>query len=181
MSHVAEIDLAHAGRRITSHGLDAWRDEALETLKLAFPLALTQLAQMAIMTTDVIMLGHLSTTALAAAALGNTAFFFCWILGCGPVAAVAPMIAHTLGADANNVKDIRASVRMGFWAMLAISLPLIALLLFIEPVYIVLGQTPELAHGAQLFTRALCWGLPSRSAIRCCAISRPRCRGRMRR
>ncbi len=160
MAHTADIDLSHTGRRISGHGLDAWRDEAWETLKLAFPLALTQLAQMAIMTTDVIMLGHLNTTALAAAALGNTAFFFCWILGCGPVAAVAPMIAHTLGADPGNVADIRASVRMGFWAMLAISLPLIALLLFIEPIYLFLGQTPELATGAQAFTRALCWGLP---------------------
>jgi len=160
MAHTADIDLSHAGRRITGHGLDAWRDEAWETLKLAFPLALTQLAQMAIMTTDVIMLGHLSTTALAAAALGNTAFFFCWILGCGPVAAVAPMIAHTLGGDPGNVADIRSAVRMGFWAMLAISLPLIALLLFIAPIYLFLGQTPELAAGAQAFTRALCWGLP---------------------
>jgi MATE family multidrug resistance protein len=115
---------------------------------------------MAIMTTDVVMLGHLSTTALAAAALGNTAFFFCWILGCGPVAAVAPMIAHTLGAEPGNVTDIRSAVRMGFWAMLAISLPLITLLLFIEPIYLFLGQTPVLAAGAQAFTRALCWGLP---------------------
>src|ERR1700742_223669 len=160
MTDIVDIDLAHAGRRIEGHGLDAWLAEARETLKLALPLAATQLAQMAIMTTDVIMLGHLSTTALAAAALGNTAFFFCWILGCGPVAAVAPMIAHTLGADPGNVTDIRSAVRMGFWAMLAISLPLMALLLFIEPIYLVLGQTPELAHGAQLFTRALCWGLP---------------------
>jgi multidrug resistance protein, MATE family len=160
MTDIAELDLAHAGRRVEGHGLDAWLAEARETLKLALPLAATQLAQMAIMTTDVIMLGHLSTTALAAAALGNTAFFFCWILGCGPVAAVAPMIAHTLGADPGNTADIRSAVRMGFWAMLAISLPLIALLLFIGPVFVFLGQTPELSYGAQSFTRALCWGLP---------------------
>jgi MATE family, multidrug efflux pump len=160
MTDIAELDLAHAGRRVEGHGLDAWLAEARETLKLALPLAATQLAQMAIMTTDVIMLGHLSTTALAAAALGNTAFFFCWILGCGPVAAVAPMVAHTLGAQPGNVADIRSAVRMGFWAMLAISLPLIALLLFIGPVFLFLGQTPELAYGAQAFTRALCWGLP---------------------
>jgi MATE family multidrug resistance protein len=159
-AEIAELDLSHAGRRIEGHGLDAWLAEARETMKLALPLAATQLAQMAIMTTDVIMLGHLNTAALAAAALGNTAFFFCWILGCGPVAAVAPMIAHILGRNPGNVADIRAVVRMGFWAMLAISLPLIALLLFIKPVFLLLGQTADLATGAQAFTRALCWGLP---------------------
>ncbi len=86
-----EIDLSHAGARVTGHGLDAWIAEARELLKLAGPLALTQLAQMAIMTTDVIMLGHYSTQSLASAALGNTVFFFCWLVGCGPVAAVSPM------------------------------------------------------------------------------------------
>ncbi|HEX4532872.1 MAG TPA: MATE family efflux transporter, partial [Rhizomicrobium sp.] len=98
MSEIAELDLSHAGARVSGHGLDAWLAEARETLKLAIPLALTQLAQMAIMTTDTVMLGHLSTTALASAALGNTVFFFTWLIGCGPTAAVAPMIAHILGA-----------------------------------------------------------------------------------
>jgi Na+-driven multidrug efflux pump len=67
MTDIVELDLAHAGRRVTGHGLDAWFAEARELVKLAGPLALTQLAQMAIMTTDVIMLGHLSTQALASA------------------------------------------------------------------------------------------------------------------
>jgi MATE family multidrug resistance protein len=160
MTDIVELDLSHAGARVTGHGLDAWLAEAREMLKLALPLAATQLAQMAIMTTDVIMLGHLNTTALAAAALGNTAFFFCWILGCGPVAAVAPMIAHILGAHPGDRAGVRTSVRMGFWAMLMVSLPLIALLLFVGPIFLLLGQKPELAEGAQTFTRMLCWGLP---------------------
>jgi MATE family multidrug resistance protein len=160
MTDIVELDLAHAGRRVSGHGLDAWFAEARELMKLAGPLALTQLAQMAIMTTDVIMLGHLSTQALASAALGNTVFFFTWLIGCGPVAAVSPMIAHILGAQPNNRAGVRAAVRMGFWSVLLLSIPLIVFLLFTKPLLLALGQKPELADGAGRFVTMLCWGLP---------------------
>ncbi|HEY2068624.1 MAG TPA: MATE family efflux transporter [Rhizomicrobium sp.] len=180
MSDIAEeIDLSHAGARVTGHGFDAWLAESRELLKLAMPLALTQLAQMAIMTTDVIMLGHFSTNALASAALGNTVFFFCWLVGCGPVAAVSPMIAHILGANPKNRAGVRAVVRMGFWSVILTSAPLIVLLLFTKPLLILLGQKPELATGAGDFVRVLCWGLPfslSYQVLRnfSTALSRPR-------
>jgi multidrug resistance protein, MATE family len=160
MTDIAELDLSHAGARVTGHGLDAWIAEARELIKLAGPLALTQLAQMAIMTTDVIMLGHYSTQALASAALGNTVFFFTWLVGCGPVAAVSPMIAHILGATPKNRAGVRAVVRMGFWSVILLSVPLIAILLFTKPILILFGQDPVLADGAGRFVRVLCWGLP---------------------
>ncbi|MGD0189246.1 MAG: MATE family efflux transporter [Rhizomicrobium sp.] len=160
MVDIAEFELTHAGQRVTGHGFDAWFAETRELLKLAIPLVFTQLAQMAIMTTDVIMLGHFSSSALASAALGNTVFFFCWLIGCGPVAAVSPMIAHTLGARPNERLGVRTAVRMGFWSVLITSLPLIALLMFVDPILRFFGQAPDLAHGAGVFTRALCIGLP---------------------
>src|ERR1700733_16244208 len=108
MTDIAEFTPIDTGRRVAGHGLDDWLDEARERLKLAAPLVLTQLSQMAIMTTDVVMLGRLGKTALASAALGNTVFFFTWLIGCGPVAAVAPMIAHILGAKPNDRAGVRA-------------------------------------------------------------------------
>src|SRR5215472_13580882 len=71
--------------------------EAKAIAVLAGPLILTQLAQMAVMTTDVILLGRFSRTALAAAAIGNTLFYFAWLMGGGPALAVAPIIAQLLG------------------------------------------------------------------------------------
>ncbi len=159
-AELVEIDLAHAGRRVEGHGLQAWFDEAGETLKLALPLIFTQVAQMAIMTTDVIMLGRVGETALASSALGITVFFFCWLFAAGPVAAVAPMIAHILGANPNDRAGVRSVVRMGFWAVTIVSLPLIGLMLFTKPVMLLLHQRPELAAGAGQFTAALCIGLP---------------------
>jgi len=160
MTDIAELDLSHAGARVAGHGLHAWYEEARETMKLAGPLIFTQVAQMAIMTTDVIMLGRVGQTALASSALGITIFFFCWLVGAGPVAAVAPMIAHNLGGKPGDRAGVRAVVRMGFWAVTMVSLPLIGLLLFTEKVMLLLGQKPELAHGAGLFAAALCIGLP---------------------
>jgi len=160
MTDIAELDLAHAGRRVVGHGLDAWLAEARETLKLALPLIFTQVAQMAIMTTDVVMLGRVGETALASSALGITVFFFCWLIGAGPVAAVAPMIAHILGAAPNDRANVRAVVRMGFWAVVMVSLPLIVLMLFTAPLMRFLGQQPQLAAGAGTFTAAICLGLP---------------------
>ena len=160
MTDIAEFTPIDTGRRVAGHGLDAWLDETRELLKLAAPLVLTQLSQMAIMTTDVVMLGRLGKTALASAALGNTIFFFTWLVGAGPTAAVAPTIAHILGARPGDRAGVRNAVRMGFWAMLIISVPLVSLLLFTRPILLMFGQSPELAAGAGRFTAALCWGLP---------------------
>jgi MATE family multidrug resistance protein len=160
MTQTADIDLSHAGRRVTGHGLDAWIAEARETLKLAGPLVFTQVAQMAIMTTDIVMLGRVGETALASSALGITAFFFCWLIGAGPVAAVAPMIAHIRGAHPHDRVNVRAVVRMGLWAVVLVTLPLMGLLFFTRDVLLLLGQKPELAAGAGQFTAALAIGLP---------------------
>jgi MATE family multidrug resistance protein len=160
MTDIAEFDLAQAGPRVTGHGLDAWVAEARELLKLAGPLALTQLAQMTIMGTDMFMLGHLSTKALASATLGNTIFFFAWLMGFGPASAVSPMVAHILGASPNNRAGVRAVARMGLWSVLIVSAPLCTLLQFAKPLLILLGQKPELAEGAGHFVSALAIGLP---------------------
>jgi hypothetical protein len=48
-----------------------WRGELIETIKLAGPLALTQLGQIAMMTIDLALIGRLGNNAVAAAALAH--------------------------------------------------------------------------------------------------------------
>ncbi len=140
MTDIAEFDLAKAGARVEGHGLDAWIAEARELMKLAGPLIVTQVAQMAIGVTDTVMLARYSSVALAGAVLGNTLFYFCWILGSGPMSAVSPMIAHVLGADPNDDKTVRRIARMGLWSLAMISLPLFAFLQFAHPILKLFGQ-----------------------------------------
>ena len=141
-------------------GLAPWLVEARLLTLLAMPLVITQLGQMAVMTSDVIMLGRVGKSALAAAAVGNAVYYFAWLIGGGPVQAGAPMIAHIVGARPRDRAGVRASVRMGFWAVLMLSAPLIALLLFTHPILIALHQTPEVADLAGQFVRILCFALP---------------------
>src|SRR5215472_12936548 len=101
----ASLDVTDPGPRVTGHSLAAWTAEARELLRLAVPMAATQLAQMIILATDTVMLGHFSKEALAAGAIGNTVFFFIWLMGTGPVSAVSPMIAHVVGRHAKSAKS----------------------------------------------------------------------------
>jgi MATE family multidrug resistance protein len=160
MSEFDDIDLSHAGPRVSGGARHALRREAGALLRLALPLAATQLAQMAILATDTLMLGRLATEALAAAALGNTVFFFAWLLGCGPANAVSPAIAHVLGEDGQATGEVRAVVRMGFWAAAMMTPPLLAVLLATRPILLFFGQEPALAADAGLYMSLLCWGLP---------------------
>ena len=138
----------------------AWRVETVALVTLAIPLVFTQLAQMAVMTTDVIMLGRLSQTALAAGAIGSTIYYFAWLIGAGPSSAVSPMIAQSLGADPNNREAVRTIVRMGLWAVALLALPMAALLVSAEWILLHLGQDPVLAKGAGQFVSVLAIGMP---------------------
>src|SRR5437868_14247454 len=71
--------------------------ELAETLRLAVPIALTQLWQIAMMTTDIAMIGRLGSEAVAAASLAHTVHFVSFTLGMGLVYAVAPLAAQAFG------------------------------------------------------------------------------------
>jgi MATE family multidrug resistance protein len=131
--------------------------ELSETLKLSVPLALTQLGQIAMMTTDIAMIGRLGSEAMAAAALAHTVFFVSFTFGMGLVSAVAPLAAQAYGA--RNPHVIRRSLRVGMWAALLMSLPMMALLLRGEQILLMLGQAPTTAHLAQQYLLGLAWGM----------------------
>src|SRR5258708_26354357 len=110
--------LEDPGPLIPARRHHAWLAEARELLRLAVPLAATQLAQMVILATDTVMLGHYSKEALAAGTLGNTIYFLVWLLGSGMPMAVSPVIAHVQGRHRTNVKsrdqrEVRVALRMG--------------------------------------------------------------------
>ena len=148
-------------------GHHAWQAEARQLLRLAVPMAATQLAQMIILATDTVMLGHYSKEALAAGALGNTIYFLVWLLGSGMPMAVSPVIAHVQGkhsirsgAKLSDAREVRLVVRMGLWSVALVSLPLLCVLIFTRPILMAFGQQPELAQGAAIFMSGLAFGLP---------------------
>ncbi len=131
--------------------------EITETLKLAIPIALTQLGQIAMMTTDLALIGRLGDRAVAAAALAHTIFFIAFTIGMGLVSAVAPLAAQALGA--RKPRGVRRSLRVGLLAALLLSLPLMTLPLFGERILTSLGQAPENARLAQTYLFGLTPGI----------------------
>src|ERR1700722_3400511 len=159
MTDITEFHIAD-NRTIPAHGTEAGKEEFWELAKLSGPVILTQVAFMAIMTTDIVMLGHLGVRAIASAALGNIVFFFTWLFGYGQVCAVAPMVSHILGARPKDRANVRAATRMGLWSILIVTPFQMAFLFGAKHWLIALGQDPVLASGAGTFTTALAFGLP---------------------
>ncbi len=141
--------------------LKPWLDETRELMKLAAPLIVMQLAQIGSLTADIIMVGQLGKEALAATGIGAVIFYLAWLIGFGPVMAVSPIVAQILGAHPNDRARVRATVRMGFWAIAFMSpVLMLALFLWTRPVLLLLGQDPQIAAMAEPWVQVVSLGLP---------------------
>jgi MATE family multidrug resistance protein len=131
--------------------------ELTETIKLGLPMALTQLGQIAMMTTDLAFIGRLGNEAVAAAALAGTIYFVSFTVGMGLVSAVAPLAAQAFGA--RDPHSVRRSLRTGLWVALLISVPIMMFPLSGERILLALGQSPAAATLAQHYLFGLAWGV----------------------
>src|SRR5712671_2778847 len=154
MTSLEKIGRGPAGAAMSGNHLAL---ELTETLRLAVPMALTQLGQIAMMTTDLALIGRLGDEAVAAAALAHTVFFVCFTFGMGLMSAVAPLAAQAFGA--RNPRLVRRSLRVGLWAGLLVSLPMIVPPLYGERILLALGQAPATASLAQQYLMGLAWGI----------------------
>jgi MATE family multidrug resistance protein len=134
-----------------------WRDEMAETIALSVPIALTQLGQIAMMTTDLMLLGRLGEHVVAGAGLAHTMLFVAFAVGMGLVAAVAPLAAQAFGA--RDPRGVRRALRVGVWAAILTGVPLTAFQFCGEGLLVVLGQSPENAAVAGRYLAGLGWSL----------------------
>jgi MATE family multidrug resistance protein len=146
-------------RRFVDIASPGTRAEMRATLALATPLAIANLAQMAMGVTNTIMVGHLGAVPLAAAGLGGMLFFTFGVILQGIPFAVAPLAAHALGAgDRTAAGRIAGS---GLALALLLALPFVAVLVRLDRLLAVLGYDPLLADDIGHYLRALAWGAPA--------------------
>lgn len=130
--------------------------ELRETAKLALPMVLTQVGEIAVMTTNVALIGRMGAEALSASALAGRIYLISVTFGVGVLAAITPLAAQAFGAD--NLAVVRRALRMGLWAALLLSLPIVAFAVRGEQILVALGQTPDVARLAQQYLFGLAWG-----------------------
>jgi MATE family multidrug resistance protein len=134
-----------------------WPSELRSTLRLAWPLILANLTQQLIQATDVLLMGRLGATQLAAATLAlNLTWTFNLFLF-GLVTAASPMMATALGRRSNAVRDVRRTFRAGLWLLVFALPPYWLLLWHVGDLMRALGQSEVLASQGQTFLRAYMW------------------------
>ena len=129
---------------------------AADTARLAAPLAIAQLSQMAMAVTDTILLGSLGPDALAAGGLGANLFFVVVTLLQGVLTSVSVSVSHARGAqDESRVPHIYWT---GFVLSVLLSVPAFALLSFATPILLAFGEPALLAHNVGEYAAVLRWG-----------------------
>lgn len=142
----------------SSGGMSAlWKSDIRPTLALGLPLVGAQVAQMAINTTDVLMIGRLGAVELAASVLAFNMYMLFWFCGMGLVQAVIPLAARARGQRA--MRDLRRSVRMGFWVVAFYCIPVWGVMSFGEDIWLLLGQDPATSALAADYLDILKWTL----------------------
>src|SRR4051794_18821158 len=134
-----------------------WRGELRSTLGLAWPLILANLTQQLIQATDILLMGRLGATQLAAATLALNLTFTFNLLLLGLLIASSPMMATALGKRSNAVRDVRRTFRAGLWLLAAAIPPYWLLLWHVGTLMRAFGISEELASQGQTFLRAYMW------------------------
>ncbi|MFJ3823522.1 MATE family efflux transporter [Streptomyces nodosus] len=134
---------------------------------LAVPLILTQLAQVALTTTDTVMMGLLGTTELAAGGLAIVIFNQIRTMGVGLVTSVGNQIAAaaaraeqaTTSADDDSTEDVRSIVRAGLAVATLAGVAGALVMILIGQALPLLGQDADVVDLAQAMLYALAPGM----------------------
>ena len=146
--------------QLKNHSLGRSSDNYLELVKtftLAWPLIIAQLAVIAINTTDVIMMGWLGPSYLAAGTLSTAILHPILLAGIGLLSVITPLVAQNLATD--NLTAIRHTTRQGLWVAVLISVLSIPFLLQIKTIIIFLNLDVSIAILAEDYMSTAAWHL----------------------
>ena len=134
-----------------------WRTEIADTVKLAWPMALTQLGQIAMMTTDLALIGRLGEAAVASVGLAHLILFLGFVFGMGLVSAVATLAAQAYGA--REPRMVRRSLRMGLWAAVILGIPINVIQMWGEDILSPPDRRAKSAALAARYLLGLAWSM----------------------
>jgi MATE family, multidrug efflux pump len=147
--------MMHHPRR-WSQSVALWSEEARATVTLAVPLVLIQLAYIAMVTTDKVMMGWLGPESLAAGQLAEQLYILLEYFAIGVLYAVAPILSQHLGG--RRYRQVRRTFRQGLWLAVIVALPCMAMIWHTQAILVLLGQDPDLASAGQSYARFMVLG-----------------------
>ena len=126
-------------------------------LRLAAPLALTELGWLAMAFVDTVMVGRLpdSATAIGAVSLGSTLFYTIGIFGSGIMLGMDTLVAQAYGAG--RLEECHKTMWNSLYLACAIAPVLMLSMLAFPAVFPHMGLSPDLVAETVPFLKALVW------------------------
>jgi len=132
--------------------------DARHILELAVPLALTQLAQVAISTISIVVLGLLGSAELAAGGLAIGLFNLLRTMGVGLAVGTANLVAEEARSAGDAVRIARYAAA-GLQISTLAGLVAMAIMTQAEKLLLLFGQDAEVARSAGIYLLATSWGI----------------------
>ncbi len=123
-------------------------------LYLALPVVLSQVGQVTVHLVDNMMVGHVGTTELAAAAFANNVFMIGMYFGMGITYGLTPLIGKAFSRG--KFQEVAALLKNGVFTHLAAAIVLSAVMFGIYFILPLLDQPPEVLNLAKPYFLMLC-------------------------
>ncbi len=134
-----------------------FRTELPETLALACPIMAGQVGQMLMGLVDTLMVGHVGTSSLAAAAFANCLMSVAFVFGIGILTSVGVLVSQAHGAGMDQHK--RVILRSSIWLSVMVGVIVATVLTLAQPWLSVFQQPETVLAQAKPFIAILSWSL----------------------
>lgn len=134
------------------------RQESRVSFKLALPIALGQLASMAMSVVDTLLAGRHGATTLAAVAVGSAIWSLALLVCVGVMMAIPPTVSQLDGAGQRH--RVGPIWRQALWLALALGLLLLVFMRWSPQLLVWMGIAQEVQGPATEFLHAISWGAP---------------------
>jgi len=134
--------------------------DAIDTLHLAAPIFISRVSFTGMKTTDTALLGHVSGKALSAAALSDL-----WTMCTGVFiqgGAVSILVGQSVGANNHNLALVY--LRISYFVLGLISIVLVVSWCYTEQIWIMLGQSRDVAEAAGYYSYVFVFSIPAQLA-----------------
>jgi len=135
------------------------RHELRDTLVLAAPLVLGQLAAIGMNVVDAVLAGHFSAATLAAVAVGTSVWSLVIVAAIGVMLALPPSVAQLLGAGEHA--RIGGLFRQALWLACVLGIALLVAVRHATPLLRAIGIDEAIVADTSRFLRAISWGAPA--------------------